>query len=417
MCMALVMASARRFWRNTLVPFALAAAMLSAANASADILDNMSPKAQQSARSACALAYIDGPSAYRRCLANQASQFFGSLPDVSSAGPEAAGMIRQACALEYLDGPAAYADCLRGQLAAYMSGPTIPSLAGLSSPHLRQLRFACGHRQLDGPHAYARCLLDRLASLDTGAPQRRETYPRQVERYSPPLARRDYLPPDVGCPPGTVEDMSTSRCVPRQRAPSREFDTARAAMPREVASRQLTPQQVFAQASRSVYVVLAGSGQRASSQGSAVAISRTQALTNCHVIDGASRILLRQGQQTFRAERGHRNLRADACFLRVPSGRLQPVQGVRRLSDLHVGETVYTIGSPRGLENTLGQGLISGHRTHDGTPLIQTTAPVSPGSSGGGLFDARGNLIGIAVGYIADSQNLNFAIAAEHYWR
>ena len=82
-----------------------------------------------------------------------------------------------------------------------------------------------------------------------------------------------------------------------------------------------------------------------------------------------------------------------------------------------MGEPVYTIGSPSGLENTLGTGIISGLRTADGLHFVQTNAQVSPGSSGGGLFDSAGDLIGITEFTLKNSQGLNFAIAAEDYFR
>ncbi|MFP5464469.1 MAG: trypsin-like peptidase domain-containing protein, partial [Gammaproteobacteria bacterium] len=77
-------------------------------------------------------------------------------------------------------------------------------------------------------------------------------------------------------------------------------------------------------------------------------------------------------------------------------------------------ERVYSIGSPGGLENTLGEGIISGLR---GKRLIQTSAPISHGSSGGGLFDAAGYLIGITTFNMVDAQNLNFAVSAEAYYQ
>ena len=91
--------------------------------------------------------------------------------------------------------------------------------------------------------------------------------------------------------------------------------------------------------------------------------------------------------------------------------------GFRDFSDLVIGETVYTIGSPKGLDRTFAQGLLSGLRKMDGVEYIQTTAPVSEGSSGGGLFDDRGNLIGITTFTMRGAQNLNFAIAASEYWK
>jgi S1-C subfamily serine protease len=60
--------------------------------------------------------------------------------------------------------------------------------------------------------------------------------------------------------------------------------------------------------------------------------------------------------------------------------------------------------------------LISGLRAKDDIALIQTTAPISPGSSGGGLFDERGNLVGITTFLLQGGQQLNFAVAAESFW-
>jgi S1-C subfamily serine protease len=88
---------------------------------------------------------------------------------------------------------------------------------------------------------------------------------------------------------------------------------------------------------------------------------------------------------------------------------------VRPYSDIKVGERVYSIGSPRGLELSLADGMVSSKRTAEGNRLIQTSAPISPGSSGGGLFDAAGNLLGITTFMIKDAQNINFAIAAEEF--
>jgi len=94
---------------------------------------------------------------------------------------------------------------------------------------------------------------------------------------------------------------------------------------------------------------------------------------------------------------------------------LRPVPGFRRYGSLTIGESVYSVGSPKGLENTLGQGIISGKRELSGLKLIQTTAQILKGSSGGGLFDRFGNLIGITTFKLADSEGLNFAIAIDSF--
>jgi S1-C subfamily serine protease len=74
---------------------------------------------------------------------------------------------------------------------------------------------------------------------------------------------------------------------------------------------------------------------------------------------------------------------------------------------------VFSIGNPAGFERTIAEGVVSGVR-HMGSfgLLIQHTAPISPGSSGGALFDSTGSLLGLTVAFVRDAQNLNFAISA-----
>lgn len=81
--------------------------------------------------------------------------------------------------------------------------------------------------------------------------------------------------------------------------------------------------------------------------------------------------------------------------------------------NLRPGQRIYAIASPLGYENSISEGLISGIRKSGETDedWIQFTAPVSPGSSGGGLFDTKGNLVGIIrLQTSGNAQNLNFAI-------
>jgi hypothetical protein len=80
---------------------------------------------------------------------------------------------------------------------------------------------------------------------------------------------------------------------------------------------------------------------------------------------------------------------------------------------LHVGEGVVAIGSPLSLESTVSNGIISGIRTEGSTTLLQITAPISPGSSGGPLFDMTGRVIGITTSHLVGGENLNFAIPIE----
>ena len=77
------------------------------------------------------------------------------------------------------------------------------------------------------------------------------------------------------------------------------------------------------------------------------------------------------------------------------------------------GETVVAIGSPLGIKNTVSTGVLSGRLMDTNMDVLQFTAPISSGSSGGALFDNDGNVIGITFASIIDGQNLNLAIPIE----
>jgi hypothetical protein len=79
---------------------------------------------------------------------------------------------------------------------------------------------------------------------------------------------------------------------------------------------------------------------------------------------------------------------------------------------LQVGEEVVAIGNPLSLESTVSNGIISGIRTADslGGRFLQITTPISPGSSGGPLFNMQGEVVGITTMYLEGGENLNFAI-------
>ena len=77
------------------------------------------------------------------------------------------------------------------------------------------------------------------------------------------------------------------------------------------------------------------------------------------------------------------------------------------------GETVVAIGSPLGIKNTVSTGVLSGRLMEDSMDVLQFTAPISSGSSGGALFDNNGNVIGITYASYINGQNLNLAIPIE----
>jgi S1-C subfamily serine protease len=186
-----------------------------------------------------------------------------------------------------------------------------------------------------------------------------------------------------------------------------------------------TTQNLFKLASQSVYRVLGR--QRTgldnsvlSVYGSAVAITESLAITNCHVIHAAGEdvyIGASGSEAVVKADLEASNYLADRCVVRVRDLTLHPATGIRRYESLEIGESVYAIGNPGRLDRTLSDGLVSGKREIGQVRFVQTTAPISPGSSGGGLFDARGNLVAITSMSLKGAQNINFAIPAEDYWK
>ena len=82
--------------------------------------------------------------------------------------------------------------------------------------------------------------------------------------------------------------------------------------------------------------------------------------------------------------------------------------------DLKKGENVVAIGNPLGLKNTVSKGSISNFIEHDGVEMIQFTAAISNGSSGGALFNDGGKIIGITTASYIDGQNLNLAIPSSY---
>jgi len=145
--------------------------------------------------------------------------------------------------------------------------------------------------------------------------------------------------------------------------------------------------------------------------GSAVVIGPGKLLTNCHVLAKAKRVTVAQEKTSFPAKLQHIDVERDLCQL-AASELTAPAVAIGDSDRVAVGQRVYTLGNPKGLALTLSDGLVSGLRKVDGSTskIIQTSAPVSPGSSGGGLFDEQGRLVGITSLSLRDSQNLNFAV-------
>ncbi|MGB6392035.1 MAG: trypsin-like peptidase domain-containing protein, partial [Candidatus Acidiferrales bacterium] len=149
-------------------------------------------------------------------------------------------------------------------------------------------------------------------------------------------------------------------------------------------------------------------------QGTGFLVSKDgRIVTNYHVIKGASSAIVKlpdgafydvDGVVAFDKARDLAVIKAHGQNFRVVTlGNSDRVQ---------VGEEIVAIGSPLSLESTVSSGIVSGIRTikEEGGKFLQITAPISPGSSGGPLFNMAGEVVGITTLYLKGGENLNFAI-------
>ena len=179
---------------------------------------------------------------------------------------------------------------------------------------------------------------------------------------------------------------------------------------------------IFRQAAPSVVLVYAlDSVGEEIAQGSGVVVGENYVATNCHVLESAWSVQVGQTEtdETFAmdASRARTDEERDLCLLFVadlakpPAAQPAQMAGAR---GLEIGAEVFAIGAPNGWELSFTRGIVSQLRDIDGesAPLIQTDAAITFGSSGGGLFDENGRLVGITTLSSKDG-NFNFAMPAE----
>jgi len=177
-------------------------------------------------------------------------------------------------------------------------------------------------------------------------------------------------------------------------------------------ARALAPAKLYALLAPSVWrVVVADKDRKPFAEGSAVVIAPEVLLTNCHVLKSAKSIYITRNQVTMQAHLQYADPERDMCQI-VARELKAPAVRIGDSDALAVGQRVYALGNPLGLELTLSDGLVSALRRDERQHLrlIQISAPISHGSSGGGLFDKDGRLVGITSAGYEKGQNLGLAI-------
>lgn len=171
--------------------------------------------------------------------------------------------------------------------------------------------------------------------------------------------------------------------------------------------------KVFARASASVATVFALDEKgKLEGQGSGIAIASNRLVTNCHVVRDAHGLKVRHGKVEREARWLRADLQRDLCVLEVAGLDMIPAR-LRKSSDLAIGEQVFAVGNPLGFDLSVSEGLISALSPAGGETRIFTSAALSPGSSGGGMFDMEGRLVGITTAILNLGQNLNVVLPAD----
>jgi serine protease Do len=192
-------------------------------------------------------------------------------------------------------------------------------------------------------------------------------------------------------------------------------DAANAPEPQAPEPREYSPAELFASYAPTVVSIKVDHGGFRSGGTGFFIDDRGTIATNHHVIEGAGevRVKLLDGAEIERVELLTSDAEVDLALLRVdPAAMAKPPIAVE-LGDseaVQVGEPVSVIGNPLGLDHTLTNGIVSARRVYEGERYIQMSAPISPGNSGGPVFDRHGQVIGVSVAQMMGGQNLNLAV-------
>ena len=138
--------------------------------------------------------------------------------------------------------------------------------------------------------------------------------------------------------------------------------------------------------------------------------------TNFHVVRGATSIevVFSNHQQFPVVEIMNASRLHDLVILRIEAKNL-PVLAVGNSDAVRPGDSVLAIGHPLGLEDTVSNGLVSAVRhVQADLDVLQVSAPIAPGSSGGPLLNDHGEVIGVATAFLKGGQNLNFGLPSKY---
>lgn len=166
-----------------------------------------------------------------------------------------------------------------------------------------------------------------------------------------------------------------------------------------------------------VLLVMEDANGQPLSLGSGFFIREGEVVTNLHVIENAARGYAKLiGENTKYDIKGITavDTERDLVILKISNVKKILPLTLGNSDSVQVGESVYAVGNPQGLEGTFSQGIVSSIREVGSDKILQITAPISPGSSGGPVLNEKGEVIGVSVATYRGGQNLNFAIPSNY---
>ncbi len=185
----------------------------------------------------------------------------------------------------------------------------------------------------------------------------------------------------------------------------------------KVPAQRLSPKQIAERSKPAIVQIEAGNDR----MGTGFIIDPSGLIaTNLHVVVGASVIKVRLVDGTVLAVERVIAIDADhdLALLKVEPRGPMPVLPLGDSDKVAAGDPVLAIGNPLGLGYTVSDGLISSVReVNPKVTLLQISAPISQGSSGGPLFNSYGEVIGVATAIFAEGQNLNFGVPSNYVSR
>ena len=273
-------------------------------------------------------------------------------------------------------------------------GPALNNKGEVIGVHVEGLKYLLGENlNFAIPSNYLKNLVNR--HLGPAKPPTRKATPRITKSPKP-------VQPKPSAPKTTPKN-------PQPPKPVQPKPTTPKPTPQEIAKKALAA---------TIHLVMSGANDEKWT-GSGFFVRPNYIATNFHVIDGAvGGEANRVSQETVYAIKGFpvKEKRHDLAILQVSAYGVEPLP-LGDSDKVEIGDTVYAVGNPKGLEGTFSHGIISAIRKEGewGTGnRLQYTAPGARGSSGGPMLNEKGEVIGIVVSGYEGLQNLNFAIPSNY---